>query len=139
MGEYQKPLPIPNEDTKPFWDGLKEHKLSIQKCSQCGQFRFPPRIICPYCMSLESEWVEVEGGGTVYSFTIVHHAYTPAYEGELPYVVAIIEIEEGIRLISNIVGCKPEQVEIGMHVGLTFEDVTPDFTLHKFQPVTLQP
>ena len=139
MGEYQKPLPIPNEDTKPFWDGLKEHKLRIQKCSQCGQFRFPPRIICPYCMSLESEWVEVEGGGTVYSFTIVHHAYTPAYEGELPYVVAIIELEEGIRLISNIVGCKPEQVEIGMHVELTFEDVTPDFTLHKFQPVTLQP
>ena len=137
MGEYQKPLPIPNEDTKPFWDGLKEHKLRIQKCSQCGQFRFPPRIICPYCMSLESEWVEVEGGATVYAFTVVHRAYTPAYESELPYVVAIVELEEGVRLVTNIVGCKPEQVAIGMRVQLSFEDVTPEFTLHRFRPVTL--
>ena len=137
MGEYQKPLPIPNEDTKPFWDGLKEHKLRIQKCSQCGQFRFPPRIICPYCMSLESEWVEVEGRATVYAFTVVHRAYTPAYESELPYVVAIVELEEGVRLVTNIVGCKPQQVAIGMRVELSFEDVTPEFTLHRFRPVTL--
>jgi len=137
MGEYQKPLPIPNEDTKPFWDGLKEHKLRIQKCSQCGQFRFPPRIICPYCMALESEWVEVEGRAAVYAFTVVHRAYTPAYESELPYVVAIVELEEGVRLVTNIVGCKPEQVAIGMRVQLSFEDVTPEFTLHRFRPVTL--
>jgi uncharacterized OB-fold protein len=139
MGKYQKPLPIPNEDTKPFWDGLKEHRLRIQKCGQCAQFRFPPRVICPYCMSLVSQWVEAKGVGTIYSFTIVHHAYTPAYEGEIPYVVAIVELEEGIRLITNIVGCNPEQVEIGMPVELAFEDVTPEFTLHKFRPVTLPP
>jgi len=88
-------------------------------------------------MSLESEWVEVQGKGTIYSFTVVHHAYSPAYEGELPYVVAIVELEEGVSVVSNIVGCKPEQVEIGMHVELTFEDVTQEFTLHKFRPVTL--
>jgi uncharacterized OB-fold protein len=139
MAEYQKPLPIPNEDTKPFWDGLKEHRLRIQKCRQCGQFRFPPRVICPHCMSLESQWVEVKGMGTVYSFTIVHHAYTPAYEGEIPYVVAIVELEEGIRLITNVIGCKPEQVQIGMPVELAFEDVTPEFTLHKFRPMTPPP
>ncbi len=139
MAEYQKPLPIPNEDTKPFWDGLKEHRLRIQKCRQCGQFRFPPRVICPHCMSLESEWVEIKGMGTVYSFTIVHHAYTPAYESEIPYVVAIVELEEGIRLITNIIGCKPEQVQIGMPVELAFEDVTPEFTLHKFRPMTPPP
>jgi len=139
MAEYQKPLPIPNEDTKPFWDSLKEHKLKIQKCRQCGQFRFPPRVICPHCMSLESEWVEAKGVGTVYSFTIVHHAYTPAYESEIPYVVAIVELEEGTRLISNIIGCKPEQVQIGMPVELAFEDVTPEFTLHRFRPMTPPP
>jgi uncharacterized OB-fold protein len=139
MAQYQKPLPIPNEDTRPFWDGLKEHKLKIQKCRQCEQFRFPPRVICPHCMSLESEWVEAKGTGTVYSFTIVHHAYTPAYESEIPYVVAIIELEEGIHLISNIVGCRPEQVQIGMPVELAFEDVTPELTLHRFRPVTLPP
>lgn len=139
MAEYQKPLPIPNEDTKPFWDGLKEHRLRIQKCRQCGQFRFPPRVICPHCMSLESQWVEVKGMGTVYSFTIVHHAYTPAYESEIPYVVAIVELEEGIRLITNIIGCKPEQVQIGMPVELAFEDVTPELTLHKFGPMTPPP
>lgn len=139
MAEYQKPLPIPNEDTKPFWDGLKDHRLSIQKCRQCGRFRFPPRVVCPHCMSLESEWVEVKGTGTVYSFTIVHHAYTPAYESEVPYVVAIVELEEGVRLITNIVGCKPEQLEIGMPVEVTFDDVTPDFTLHRFRPMTARP
>jgi hypothetical protein len=90
-------------------------------------------------MSLESQWVEAKGVGTVYSFTIVHHAYSPAYEGEIPYVVAIVELEEGIRLITNIVGCEPEQVQIGMPVELAFEDVTPEFTLHKFRPVTVPP
>jgi len=134
--EYQKPVPIPNEDTKPFWDSLREHKLVIQKCSQCGQFRFPPRVICPYCMSLHSRWVEVKGKGKIYSFTVVHYAYTPAYRDALPYVVAIIELEEGIRLVTNIVGCKPEEVQIGMDVEITFEDVTPEFTLHKFQPAS---
>ena len=136
MTEYQKPLPIPNEDTKPFWDSLREHKLMIQKCSQCGQFRFPPRVVCPYCMSLDSQGVEVKGKGKIYSFTVVHHAYTPAYRDELPYVVAIVEIEEGIRLVTNIVGCEPESVQIGMDVEITFEDVTPEFTLHKFRPTS---
>lgn len=136
MNEYKKPLPIPDEDTKPFWDSLKEHKLRIQLCSQCGRFRFPPRVICPYCMSLDSKWIEVKGKGKVYSFTVVHHAYTPAFEDALPYTVAIVELEEGVRLVTNIAGCKPEEVKIGMDVEATFEDVTPEFSLHRFQPVT---
>jgi len=90
-------------------------------------------------MSTETQWVEVKGKGTVYSFTIVYHAYTPAYESEVPYVVAIVELEEGIRLITNIIGCNPEQVQIGVPVELAFEDVTPELTLHKFRPVTLRP
>jgi len=136
VGGYRKPLPIPNEDTKPFWNGLKKHKLMIQKCHQCERFRFPPRVVCPYCLSLDSEWVEATGKGKVYSFTVVHHAYIPAYKDDLPYVVAIIELEEGVRLVTNIVGCKPDEVKIGMGVELAFEDVTPEFTLHKFQPLT---
>jgi len=83
--------------------------------------------------------VEAKGVGRVYSFTIVHHAYTPAYESEIPYVVAIVELEEGIHLISNIVGCKPQQVQIGMPVEITYDDVTPDVTLHRFRPMTTQP
>lgn len=135
MNKYRKPLPIPDDDTRPFWDSLKEHKLRVQKCSQCGRFRFPPRAICPYCMSLDSEWTEAKGKGKVYSFTVVHRPYTPAFEHELPYVVAIVELEEGIYLITNIVGCKPEEVKIGMEVEASFEDVTPEFSLHKFQPM----
>jgi len=134
MSEYGKPIPIPNEDSQPFWNSLKEHKLKIQKCRQCGQFRFPPRIICPNCLSLESEWTEVSGKGKVYSFTVVHHAYWPGYKDELPYVVALIDLEEKVRLTSNIVGCSPQEVEIGMDVQIEFEDVTPELTLHKFRP-----
>jgi len=136
MNEYKKPLPIPNEDTKPFWDSLREHKLRMQRCSQCGRFRFPPCVICPYCVSPYSEWIEVRGKGKVYSFTVVHHAYTPAFEDALPYVVAVVELEEGVRLVTNIVGCKPEEVKIGMDVEATFEDVTTEFSLHRFQPMT---
>jgi len=134
MGEYTKPLPIPDEDSQPFWEGLRAHKIVLQRCCQCGSYRFPPRSLCPHCLSLESEWREVSGRGKVYSFSVIHHVYRPGFADEVPYVVALIDLEEGIRITSNIVSCTPEEVKIGMDVEAIFADVTPEITLHQFRP-----
>lgn len=134
---YSKPLPVTDEDTKPFWDFCKAHELRVQKCGQCGKLHYPPSPICPHCLSMESEWVELSGKGQVYSFIIVRRRYHPGFAAEIPYTVAIIETDEGIRMLSNVIGCKPEEVSIGMPVQVAFEDVTPEFALPKFKPVNI--
>lgn len=132
--EYTKPLPGTDEENKPFWDYCKQHELRMQKCLQCGKIRYPVSPICPHCLHLESEWVKLSGKGRVYSFTIVRRAAHPGFAGEVPYTVAIIETEEGTRLISNVVGCKPEDVKVDMPVEVIFEDITEEFALPKFKP-----
>lgn len=133
-GAYAKPLPGTDEDTKPFWAYVKQHELRVQKCAACGKLHYPPSAICPNCAGLKSEWVKLSGKGKVYSFIIVRRRYHPGFAAELPYTVAIIETTEGIRLLSNVIGIKPEEVKIDMPVAVTFEDVTPEFSLFKFKP-----
>lgn len=133
---YAKPLPAIDEENKPFWQYAKKHELRMQKCPDCGQIYYPPSSLCPNCHSWEkSEWVKLSGKGTVYSFIVARRATNPAFAKEVPYVVAIVETQEGGRLISNIVGAKPEDVKIGMPVEVVFEDVTEEITLPKFKPV----
>ena len=134
MTQYNKPLPAPNIDTKPFWDFCKKHELRMQKCSDCGHIRFPQSIICPKCHSLEADWVKLSGKGKVYSYTVYHYLYHKSFADDIPYVTASIELEEGPRMMSNITGCKPEDVTIGMPVELYFEDVGEDYALPKFKP-----
>ena len=131
---YRKPLPQPNADTKPFWDGCKEHQLRFQKCRNCGLVRWPPSIICPMCYSHDTEWIVASGKGKVYTFAVYHQAYYEAFENDLPYVAAVVELEGGPRLVSNIVGCIPEEVRCDMPVEVTWEDITEEFTLPKFKP-----
>ncbi|MBI4497004.1 MAG: Zn-ribbon domain-containing OB-fold protein [Chloroflexi bacterium] len=135
---YRKPLPYPEnrEFTKPFWDAAKRHELVLPRCKQCAMYHFYPRETCPNCFSLDIEWVPASGRGRVYAFTIVHQAAHPAFQEETPYVHAVIQLDEGVRMISNVVGCAPtpEEVKVDMPVVVTFDDVTPEWTLPKFRP-----
>ena len=90
--------------------------------------------MCLNCLNTTSEWVKLSGKGQVYSFIVVHRRYHPAFAKEIPYTVAIIETEEGVRMLSNIIECKPEEVKIGMPVQVVFDDVSPEFSLPKFKP-----
>lgn len=133
MQAVKKPLPHPTHESQAFWAGCKNRQLLIQRCTSCGDVRFPPSPVCPSCMSLDSEWVPASGKGEVWSFVTFHQAFHPAFERNIPYVVAVIELEEGVRMMSNIVG-PPEAVKIGMPVEVIFEDASPEITLPKFKP-----
>ena len=132
--EYPKPLPKVNADTKPFWDACRNHELRFQKCTECGHVRWPPSIICPLCYSNKTEWIRASGKGKVFSFVVYHKAYHPAFEADLPYVVAIVELEEGPHFLTNIVGCDPGAVSCEMPVDVSWEDITEEFSLPKFRP-----
>ena len=132
--EYPKPLPKVNADTKPFWDGCRNHELRFQKCTECGHVRWPPSIICPLCYSNKTEWICASGRGKVFSFVVYHRAYHPAFEADLPYIVAIVELEEGPHFLTNIVGCDPSAVSCEMPVDVSWEDITEEFSLPKFRP-----
>lgn len=122
-------------EAKPFWANLREHKLTAQRCKACGKFfTFPPQGSCPNCLSPDYDWVPLSGKGKVYSFVSYHRAWHPSYEGKVPYNVSLVDLDEGPRLISNVIDCPPEQVKIGMPVEVVYED-NEDYTLPKFRPV----
>jgi hypothetical protein len=132
---YAKPLPRIDEESKGFWEACQRHELYVQKCRDCGAFRYYPRAVCPSCLSSNTEWVLSSGKGTVYTFTVTYQNQAPGFRDELPYVLAYVELEEGVRMLTNIVGCPPEHVRIGMPVQVTFEDVTSEVSIPKFKPV----
>lgn len=135
MSEYLKPIPVPSEDSQPFWAAAKKHELSLQRCGTCGSFRFPPAPVCPECTSLGGDWTKLTGRGTIFSFVVFHRAFHKSFEKDVPYAVALVELEEGPRLVTNIVGVAPDQIRCDIPVELVFEDVTPECTLPKFKPV----
>jgi uncharacterized OB-fold protein len=134
MAEYRKPLPIPSPVSQRFWDGLNDGEVRVQCCAACGEDVFYPRPHCPACLSAGLEWVAVSGRGKVYSYTIVRRAMNPAFIEDLPYVYAIVELDEGPRLMTNIVGCAPEGVRVDMPVKAVYDRVTSEMTMLKFQP-----
>lgn len=136
MKEYKKLLPALTPDSKTYWEGCKRHELLIQRCKECGKYRFEPRIICPNCTSMDTEWTKAGGKGKVWSFGVCHQLYDPAWKEDIPYVIGVIELEEGVKMVSNIIDCKPEDVKIGMKVEVIFEDVTEEITLPKFRLVS---
>ena len=136
MADYAKPLPIPDPVTRPYWESLQAHAMRVQRCGGCGRFVFYPRAVCPGCLSDDLVWTRVSGRGVVHAFTIPHRHPNPAFGAALPYVVILVELEEGVRLLSNLVGVDPtpEAVRIGMPVEIVYDDVTPEVTLPKFRP-----
>ena len=136
--EYKKPLPTPSHVSRPFWDAAKEHRLTYQRCTACGTRVFYPRDVCPgpECFGVGTlEWVESSGKGWVYASSISYQPAHPAFAADVPYVLAIVELDEGVRMHSNVVGIDPKEVEIGMRVEVVWDDVTPEFSLPKFRPI----
>jgi uncharacterized OB-fold protein len=131
---YSGPLPQPTTDSQPFWDGCNEGVLRIQQCQSCQSLRYPPGNRCPRCWSEEAQWVTSPGDGIVHAFTVMRRAYHPGLIREIPYVVAVVELAEGVRIITNIVGCQPEEVAVGMAVGAVFTELVPGVRVVKFMP-----
>jgi uncharacterized protein len=131
---YAKPLPTRTRDGAPFWAAAQRGELHIQHCPACDRHQFPPRRLCMHCGGRDVHWRRVSGTGRVYSFTIVHRAPEPAFVQDVPYVVAVVELAEGGRMMTNLVGCAPSQARVDMPVVAVFERVTPDVTLVKFRP-----
>jgi uncharacterized OB-fold protein len=127
-----RPVPTPSLLSKPFWDGCNNGRLMVLRCHDCGHYVFIPDPMCPKCQSVSLEWVESSGNGTVDSFTVVHRPQQSSFA--TPYVVAIVELEEGWYLPTNIVAIDPDQVTIGMPVRVKFEGRTNNVTVPVFVP-----
>ncbi len=130
----KRPRPALTQDNRFFFDGAKEHKLLIQRCTECGTLRHPPRPSCAHCRSFEWDAVTASGRGTIYSYTVNHYPKVPSFD--YPLVVALVELEEGTRLIANVTDITPETVAIGMPVQATFVAFDDDLTLPVFRPTT---
>lgn len=132
---YEKPLPTIDPESRPYWDALKQHRLILKHCRNCKRHHFYARELCPHCYSDALDWAEVAGTGSIYSYTIARRPAGPAFKSDCPYVVAIVELDEGARMMTNIVTADVEAVRIGQRVTVQFEDVTDEITLPKFRLV----
>jgi uncharacterized OB-fold protein len=130
--EHKKPVPHPSPETLAFWEAARAHRLLLPQCNACGEFWFPPTQRCTHCLSADFAWREASGAGRIYSFVVYHRVYHPGFEGDVPYVVAIVELDEGPRLISNIAGVAPDAVRCDMRVKVIFDEIEPGITIPKF-------
>ena len=133
MPEWNKPLPTISGETKPYWDHCRRGELLIQKCDSCEEYQFYPRGICANCWSNDIQWVTASGKGTVWTFTVTYQNGTPGFAEEVPYVLALVELEEGVRMFTNIVDCDPRSVSIGMPVEVTFVRATDQISVPYFK------
>ncbi len=137
--DLRKPLPAIAPEAKPFWEAAAQNKLVMQRCRDCNSWVWTPRPLCNECGSTEIQWTPMSGKGEVYSFTVIRQvvgrAASKAFEPDVPYVVAWVDLDEGPRMITNIVGCPIEDVKLGMKVSVAFEQASKDIWLPKFKPV----
>ena len=134
--EYNKPLPRPlsTELSKPFWDGAKRHELMMPRCKKCDYTFFYPREECPRCLENDLEVVQVSGKGRLHGFTIVRQPVNPAFREDVPYAYAVVQLDEGPRMISNIVDCEIDDLKVDMPLVAVYDEVSPEWTLVKFKP-----
>jgi uncharacterized OB-fold protein len=133
--EASLPAPVANADSLPYWNAARERRLLIRRCKDCAQLHFMPRHLCPACWSDRLEWVDAKGTGTVHSYTIVRRAPLPAFAPRVPYVVALIELDEGPRMMANVLGAEALGIRIGSRVTVTFEDRGGGAALPQFVPL----
>ena len=128
------PMPLADNLSLPWWEAAAEHRLVVQRCTDCQHTRHPPAPVCPECRSHDADWQEISGRGEVYTYTIVHRPIAAGQQ--LPYVVAVIALEGsgGLRMISNLVEVEPESVAIGMPVELAWEDMSDELAIPRFRP-----
>lgn len=129
-----KPIPVPDEITAPFFDGAREGKLMLQHCTSCDGWSFPVRERCPHCFANALEWRQASGRGTLYTFAIMHQVMNPGFASSVPYNVSQIDLEEGVRMVANVVGVTNDALRIGMKLEAVFEDVGETVRIPKFRP-----
>ena len=136
----QKPLPTITSEARPFWEGAAKQQLLMQCCLDCSAYIWTPRPSCFECGSENMQWQKLSGRGEVYSFTVIRQvvgrAASQAFEKDIPYVIAWIDLDEGPRMITNVIGCPVENVTLGMKVSVIFEQQSADIWLPKFMPVS---
>src|ERR1700687_1980703 len=128
-----KPIPAITRHMSDISAGARQGRLMVQKCGGCWMLRFPAYEICSKCNSTKSSWVPVSGRGEVFSFNIMHQVYHPAFAAEVPYAVVVVELEEGCKFFSNLLGVKPHDIKCGMPVEVVFEKLSDEVTVPKFR------
>lgn len=130
---YEKPLPDITEPVMaPFWTAACQHRLVVQRCQSCLAYRWPPRPSCPECLDNGGDWIAVATKGTIWSYVVYHRAFHPGFEGDIPYAVAVVELEIGVRIEGAVVD-PPGEVAVGLPVIAVFDDVTADVSLVKWR------
>lgn len=132
--EYTKPLPPVTKLNAPFWEGTKRGELRLQNCTECGHWWFPPSTHCPNCLSRKYEWKAVSGRGKVWSWIVMHQRYFREFEADLPYNIALIELEEGPRMMSRIAGIANNEIVCDMPVKVAFEEANDQQSVPYFVP-----
>lgn len=128
------PLPTPSTETAPFWAAVQERRFIMPKCDACGKVTFPPTVACRFCGKSAFTWTAMSGRGKVFSFVVYHRVYHPAFKDKVPYVLAVIDLEEGPRIISNVVGIPPADVVCELPVTVVYEEVRDGYLIPKFTP-----
>ena len=127
-------LPAPDFDTQAWWDATAEHRLLVKRCGSCGRAHFYPRPFCPHCWSADVHWETATGAATLYTYSIVRVNDLPPFPERVPYVAAVVELAEGPRMMTNVVDCELDALEIGMALAVQFRDVGDDVTIPVFAP-----
>jgi hypothetical protein len=128
---YGRPIPEADDESREFYEGARRRELMLMRCESCGAWRLPSRPRCPDCWSTATEWARASGRGTLYSFGVMHQKF-PGFEGEGPYQYSVVELEEGPRIFSNVVGVADTELRCGMPLHAVFDDVSDDATLVRF-------
>ncbi len=131
-----KPAPVPDDISAPFFDGARAGRLMLQHCTACGAWSFPVRERCPHCFAAKLEWRQASGRGSLYTFTIMHQVMNPGFASAVPYNVAQVDLVEGVRMTSNVVGIPNDALRVGMVLEVMFEQVGDSVSVPKFRPVT---
>jgi uncharacterized OB-fold protein len=134
MPEYNKPIPVPSEESQAYWDGLRNRKLLMPRCDACGKYWFPPSLLCPHCNATNWTWTSTSGRGRIFSYVVYHRVYHPGFADEVPYAVAVIELDEGPRMVSNVIGIAPDKLACDLRVEVVYQPITDTITLPKFKP-----
>jgi uncharacterized OB-fold protein len=135
--EPERALPAVNDLTRPFWDAANEGRLAIQRCQACGYYNHPPKPLCNRCLSSDLRFEDVSGDGTVWSFTVMHQKSIAGFENNVPYVTALVELDEqkDLLLVTNLLGVEAEDVKIGMRVRVSFQRLSDEIALPQFEAV----
>jgi uncharacterized protein len=137
MPEYNKPIPVPSAESQAYWDGLRDRKLLMPRCDACGKYWFPPSLLCPHCNATNWTWASTSGRGRIFSYVVYHRVYHPGFADEVPYAVAVIELDEGPRMVSNVIGIAPDKLACDLRVEVVYQPITDTITLPKFKPAAV--